>query len=207
MPGEHHGVGDAQGRASSPLPRWCGYYRTHLADNAKRPFSCDLQKFGCVDELVVDLHGDVAGILQIAASDKKGSGSGKKSATENEKGRLQEMALLKMVAGTRNPLNEKAAPEGTALLKMVAGVDLNLRPSGYAPLPKLEKPERIQRQVPRYVPVLCHAGFSGWGFLGAASPGFGLQSEVTASFLFLPIEFLDVGLQRRIVVDSEEAQR
>jgi hypothetical protein len=34
---ERHCRGDATGaRQRDPLPRWCGYYRTHLANSAKR---------------------------------------------------------------------------------------------------------------------------------------------------------------------------
>jgi hypothetical protein len=47
------------------------------------------------------LHGDLAGILQISTDKKKISASDNKSRNENknEKGRLEETALLKMVAG------------------------------------------------------------------------------------------------------------
>jgi site-specific DNA recombinase len=52
-------------------------------------------------ELSVDLHGDLAGILQISSNEKKISALEKnnRNETKNEKGRLDETALLKMVAG------------------------------------------------------------------------------------------------------------
>jgi len=52
-------------------------------------------------ELAVDLHGDLAGILQISTDKKKISASENKSrnGNKNEKGRPEETALLKMVAG------------------------------------------------------------------------------------------------------------